>query len=117
MKIAPLRERLTFQIRQLVQDEIGNESSTWSPLFDRWCSCRPLAMTESDGSVTKLIHNKVQFTLRYEKKVLDLCSLTTQITFRGQTYSVESINGDSSPRNLIYIVATKEETNDQDRTG
>lgn len=46
MKIAPLRERLSFQIRQIVQDEIGNETSTWIPLFERWCSCRPLTLTE-----------------------------------------------------------------------
>lgn len=29
MKIAPLRERLSFHVRQIVQDEIGNETSTW----------------------------------------------------------------------------------------
>ena len=54
MKIAPLRERLSFHVRQIVQDEIGNETSTWIALFERWCSCRPLTLTERDGSVTKL---------------------------------------------------------------
>ncbi|HEM6501872.1 head-tail adaptor protein [Streptococcus suis] len=109
MKIAPLRERLSFQIRQIVQDEIGNETSTWIPLFERWCSCRPLTLTERDGSVTKLEHEKVQFTLRYEKAILALHSLTTHILFRGQTYGIESIDGDTVPRQLIYIVAIKEE--------
>lgn len=110
MKIAPLRERLIFQVRQIVQDDIGNESSKWIRLFERWCSARPLALTESDGSATKLIHDKVQFTLRYEKAILRLNTLTTHIQFRGQTYEIESIDGDSSPRQLIYIVATKEES-------
>ena len=109
MKIAPLRERLSFQIRQIVQDEIGNETSTWIPLFDRWCSCRPLTLTERGGSVTKLEQEKVQFTLRYEKAILGLHSLTTHIQFRGQTYGIESIDGDTGPRQLIYIVAIKEE--------
>lgn len=116
MKIVRLRERLSFHVRQLVQDEIGNESSMWTPLLERWCSCRPLALTESDGNVTRLVHNKVQFTLRYERAVMALNSLTTQIQFRGQTYAIASIDGDTVARHLIYIVATREEDYEQDRT-
>ncbi|CQR24995.1 prophage LambdaSa04, head-tail adaptor [Streptococcus varani] len=112
MKIAPLREKMIFQIRQIIQDEIGNESSTWIPLFERWCSCRPIALTERDGSVTKLIHNKVQFTLRYDKAVLALNTLTARLQFRGQTYTIESIDGDTVARSLIYVVATREEPYD-----
>ncbi|HFI0121803.1 TPA: head-tail adaptor protein [Streptococcus suis] len=112
MKIAPLRERLVFHVRQIVQDEIGNETSAWIPLFDRWCSCRPLTWTERDGSVTKLEQEKVQFTLRYEKAILGLHSLTTRIQFRGQTYEIESIDGDTVPRQLIYIVAIMEKSYD-----
>lgn len=112
MNIAPLREQLVFQEKQIKQDEIGNESAIWDDLFVRWCSCRPLALTESDGSAIKLIHHKIQFTLRYDKKVLALNSLTTRISFRDQFYAIESIDGDTVPRQLIYIVAIKEEDHD-----
>ncbi|MCD3442804.1 head-tail adaptor protein [Streptococcus equi subsp. zooepidemicus] len=112
MKIAPLREQLVFQEKQIKQDEIGNESAIWDDHFVRWCSCRPLALTESDGSAIKLIHHKIQFTLRYDKKVLALNSLTTRISFRDQFYAIESIDGDTVPRQLIYIVAIKEEDHD-----
>ncbi|MBF0778713.1 head-tail adaptor protein [Streptococcus cuniculi] len=112
MKIAPLRERLTFQVCQIVQDEIGNESSMWISVFERWCSARPLALTESDGSATKFVHNKVQFILRYDKAVFALNSLTIRVSFRDQIYTIDSIDGDSVPRTLIYIVATKEESHD-----
>lgn len=112
MKIAPLREQLVFQEKRIRQDDIGNESTIWDDLFMRWCSCLPLALTESDGSVTKLIHNKVQFTLRYDKAVLTLNSLTTRIYFRDQYYAIESLDSDTVPRSLIYIVATKEEAHD-----
>ena len=112
MKIAPLREQLIFQEKRIRQDAIGNESAIWDDLFMRWCSCRPLALTESDGSATKLIHNKVQFTLRFDKVVLALNTLTTRIYFRGQYYTIESIDGDTVPRRLIYVVATKEEIYD-----
>ncbi|HEQ8841425.1 TPA: head-tail adaptor protein [Streptococcus pyogenes] len=112
MKIAPLREQLVFQEKRLKQDDIGNELAIWDDLFGRWCSCRPLALTESDGTATKLIHHKVQFTLRYDRKVLALNSLTTRIYFRDQYYAIESIDGDTVARSLIYIIATKEELYD-----
>ncbi len=48
----------------------------------------------------------------YDKKVLVLNSLTTRIFFRGQFYAIESIDGDTVPRSLIYIVTTKEELYD-----
>ncbi len=38
MKIAPLNQRVTFEARQIIQDEIGNEYSSWQPLFSRWAS-------------------------------------------------------------------------------
>lgn len=112
MKITPLREQLVFQEKRLRQDDIGNEAAIWEDLFMRWCSCRPMALTESDGSATKIVHNKVQFTLRYDKKVLALNSLTTRIYFRDQYYAIESLDGDTVPRRLIYVVATKEEIYD-----
>lgn len=112
MKIAPLREQLVFQEKQIKQDEIGNESAIWDDLFVRWCSCRPLALTENEGSATKLIHNKVQFTLRYDKAVLSLNTLTTRVSFRDEFYGIHSIDGDTVPRQLIYIVAIKEEDHD-----
>lgn len=108
MKIAPLRDRLDFQTKEIVRDEIGNESSIWNPLFSRWCSCRPLVKTETDGIVTKLAFDKLQFTLRYDCSVLELDSLTTKLQFRGLSYSIDSIDGDTVPRELIYIVATRE---------
>ncbi|HEL2551972.1 TPA: head-tail adaptor protein, partial [Streptococcus suis] len=52
------------------------------------------------------------FTLRYEKAILGLHSLTTHIQFRGQTYEIESIDGDTVPRQLIYIVAIRENSYD-----
>ena len=58
MKIAPLRDRLTFEVRKIVVDEIGNESSVWNTVFQRWCSSRPLTLTENEGSVSKLLYNK-----------------------------------------------------------
>lgn len=112
MKITPLREQLVFQEKQIKQDEIGNESAIWDDLFVRWCSCRPLPLTENEGSATKLIHNKVQFTLRYDKAVMSLNTLTTRVSFRDEFYAIDSIDGDTVPRQLIYIVAIKEEVHD-----
>lgn len=117
MKIAPLRDRITFEVRKIVVDEIGNESSVWNMVFQRWCSSRPLTSTENEGSVSKLLYNKIQFTLRYDKAVVNLSSLKTRIKYRDDYYTIDSIDGDSVSRQLIYIVATKENNYEQDRNG
>lgn len=109
MRIAPLRERLLFQVKTIEQDELGNESAVWEDQFSRWCSCRPMTQTEFNGQTITYAVNKVQFTLRYDKEVLALNSLTTRIIFRGATYAIESIDGDTVPRQIIYILAKKEE--------
>lgn len=114
MKIAPLREQVIFMGKTISQDELGNDSSHLSPLFKRWCSYRPLALTEADGSVTKLSHKKVQFTLRYDKAVLALDTLKTHLHFRGDSYTIEAIDGDSVARDLIYVMASKEDRYDED---
>ena len=36
MKIAPLRDRLTFEVRKIVVDEIGNESSVWNTFITKF---------------------------------------------------------------------------------
>ena len=117
MKIAPLRDRLTFEVRKIVVDEIGNESSVWNTVFQRWCSSRPLTLTENEGSMSKLLYNKIQFTLRYDKAVLNLSSLKARIKYRDVYFTIDSIDGDSVSRQLIYIVATKENDYEQNRNG
>lgn len=112
MKIAPLREKLIIQEKRIVQDNIGNESAIWTNLLTRWCSCRPLTETETDGRTTKLVYQKVQFTLRYDKALLELTILRTRIVFRDKFYEIETIDGDTVSKVLIYIVATKEKTYD-----
>lgn len=108
MRIAPLRERLIFQVRKVVKDEIGNESSRWTDSVKRWCSCRLLALGEGEGAVTVTSIEKVRFTLRYDPYVLGLNSLTTRLVFRKHYYQILSIDGDSVPRDIIYIDAVKE---------
>ena len=114
MRIAPLRERIIFQERRRKIDEVGNESSDWEELFSRWCSCRPLVLSEGDGVVTKLSYHKVQITLRYDPSVLTLDSRKIRACFRHHLYQIESIDGDSVPRQLIYMTAAQEEEYDQD---
>lgn len=108
MWIAPLREQVVFQVRKIRQDTIGNEESYWDDLFSRWCSCRYLSAREEDGQAVVRNQYKVRFTLRYDQEILALNSLTTRLFFREETYTVDVIDGDSVPRQIITIDATKE---------
>lgn len=114
MKIAPLQERVSFEERKIIRDEIGNESSCWVALFSRWCSCRLLSASEGESGPVVRDGRKVRFTLRYDRSVFLLDSLKTRLIFRGQGYNIDVIDGDTAPKELIYIDATKEDSDDKD---
>lgn len=109
MRIAPLRERLTFYTRVIETDDIGNETSRFLPLFSRWCSCRLLSEVEKDGVALVVTDQRLRFTLRYDKTVLALNTQETQVQYQGRFYNITSIDGTTYPRELLLIDTMKEE--------
>lgn len=92
MKIAPLNQRVTFEERQIVQDEIGNERSNWHPLFSRWASVNLANYDELfDAGKTQ---TKVQLvvTLRYDKELANLDTKQVRLVFEGKFYNVLSLD-------------------------
>ena len=108
MKIAPLRDRVTFYKRTVVQDEIGNESSEWKELFSRWCSARLLSESETEDGAVIRTDEKLRLTLRYQLDILSLDTTKTKVRFKGVDYNIQTIDGYSVPRDLIYMDIKKE---------
>ncbi|RMI73791.1 phage head closure protein [Streptococcus iniae] len=114
MKIAPLRDRVTFYQRKIVQDEIGNESSEWKVLFSRWCSARLLSESETENGSVIRTDKKLRLTLRYHLDVLFLDTTKTKVHFNEVDYNIQTIDGYSVPRELIYMDIKKEESHEED---
>lgn len=114
MRIAPLFQRVTFEKQVLVQDEVGNESSEWQPLFSRWCSSKVLLENEGNAQVlVKNIH-QLRFTLRFDPALVLLDSRKTRLHFEGKIYNIKAIDHLSYPRKMILVDATEEVRYDKD---
>ncbi|WP_105143792.1 head-tail adaptor protein [Streptococcus suis] len=112
MKIAPLRERVTFYQRQITIDGIGNESSSFQKLFSRWCSVRLLSESESDGAASIKTDQRLRFTLRYDPLILSLDTRRTRLNYHNQSYNITVIDGMTYPREIILVDASKEDSYD-----
>src|SRR3712207_9361500 len=91
MKIAPLNQRVHFQIRMIVQDDIGNETSSFVELFSRWASVNQVNSDELfEVRQTK---RKLQYvvTLRYDSQVAKLDTTNTQLIFQEKPFNILSI--------------------------
>ncbi|HEL1738459.1 TPA: phage head closure protein [Streptococcus suis] len=112
MRIAPLRERVTFYQRQIAMDDIGNESSSFQELFSRWCSVRLLSESESNGAASIKTDQRVRFTLRYDPLILSLDTKMTRLIYQNQLYNITLIDGMTYPREIILVDASKEDSYD-----
>ena len=114
MKIGPLRQRVTFQERQVVTDDLGNQSSQWLPLFSRWCEVRPVSTGESEGNSTTQVREQLRLICRDEYSVRTLDSRQIRIIFQGESYQVTGIVPSYDLKGLLMIDVTREVTYDQD---
>lgn len=112
MKIAPLRERVSFYQRQIKIDDIGNESSSFRELFSRWCSVRLLSESESNGAASIKTDQRLRFTLRYDPMILSLDTKMTRLNYHNQSYNITVIDGVTYPREIILVDASKEDSYD-----
>ncbi|HEM3613242.1 TPA: head-tail adaptor protein [Streptococcus suis] len=112
MRIAPLKERVTFYQRQITMDDIGNESSSFQELFSRWCSVRLLSESESNGATNIKTDQRLRFTLRYDPLILSLDTRWTRLNYHNQSYNITVIDGMTYPREIILVDASKEDSYD-----
>ena len=91
MKIAPLNQRVTFEERQIEQDEIGNERSNWHPLFSRWASVNLANYDEVFDARTTQTKVQLVVTLRYDRELASLDTKPVRLVFEGKFYNVLSL--------------------------
>lgn len=114
MKIGPLRQRVTFQERQVVTDDLGNQSSQWTDLFSRWCEVIPVSTSESEGNSTTQVKEQLRLICRDESSIRALDSRQIRLVFQGQSYQVTGIVASYDLKGLVMIDVTREVSYDQD---
>ena len=109
MKIAPLNQRVSFEVREVSQDSIGNETSRWSPLFERWASVNLANYDEVfDAGHTE---NKVQLvvTCRFDSVLSQLDTKQVRLKFQGKLYNILSLDHVQFERQMIKLRVEEED--------
>ena len=94
MDAGTLREFIVIEKRIVVEDDIGNQSSTWLPFYKGFA-------TQSQ--------NTVVFTLRYNPLFNEVNSLEYRLLFRGKEYDIKSVDNVKYANISIKIKAVLKE--------
>lgn len=108
MKISPLSQRVTFEERQIMQDEIGNERSDWQPLFSRWASVNLANYDEVFDARTTQTKVQLVVTLRYDRQLANLDTKQVRLVFEGKYYNVLSLDHIQFSHQLIKLRVEEE---------
>ena len=91
MKVSLMNERIMIQKSAVQVDDIGNRKNGWEDYFSCFAT-----ITEENGSEKSVAgntvdHTEITFTVRYCKKVVDVCSDQYRILFREELYNILSV--------------------------
>lgn len=109
MDAGSLREIIMIEKRIVVEDDIGNQSSTWLPFYKGFASANNLFGTEYWAAAQTQSQNMVVFTLRYNPLFNEINSLEYRLLFRGKEYDIKSVDNVKYANVLIKIKAVLKE--------
>ncbi|MGG6795649.1 UNVERIFIED_CONTAM: phage head closure protein [Streptococcus canis] len=92
MKIALLNQRVLFKKRVITQDDIGNETSSYTDLFSRWASVNQANSDEIFEVGQRKRKLQMVVTVRYDSEVASLDTTNTQLIFQGKPFNILSID-------------------------
>ena len=109
MKISSLNQRVTFKVRQIIQDEIGNERSDWQPLFSRWASVNLANYDEIFDAGTTQTKVQLVVILRYDMELASLDTKQVRLVFEGKFYNVLSLDHVQFSHQMIKLRVEEED--------
>ena len=109
MDAGTLREFIVIEKRIVVEDDIGNQSSTWLPFYKGFASVNNLFGTEYWAAAQTQSQNTVVFTLRYNPLFNEVNSLEYRLLFRGKEYDIKSVDNVKYANISIKIKAVLKE--------
>lgn len=107
MDIALLNVKITLQKNTVVVDSIGNHKNTWTD----WYPCHATVSSESpseDTDAGTIVDNsKIDFTIRWCKKISDLTSDGCRVLYQGEPYNILGIDHMNFRKKCIKLKCQK----------
>lgn len=87
MKIGDLRHRVALQKKEITEDELKQQSETWTDIATVWAAVEPLSGREYFAAEQVNTENSVKITIRYKKGI----TTDMRIVYDGKIFEVISI--------------------------
>lgn len=108
MNIALLNIRIKILKAEIVTDEIGNHTNSWSDYYECFATVSGESPSENYEVGNMLDNSKVNFTIRYSDKIKDLNSLNYRVLFNNSIYDIKGIDHNNYKHKCIKLSCQKE---------
>lgn len=103
MKIGSLRHKVTLQKKVVTEDELKQQTETWTDIATVWASVEPLSGREYFTAKQVNADISVKITMRYRKDVTP----EMRVAFNETVYEILSVI-DPEERNISLILMCRE---------
>lgn len=94
MDIAAMNLRITFEKQETATDEYRNHRMTYQPYYTCWATASAVGKqdVETDEAGTTNVHDTIDFTVRWCRKVSEVTEDGFFILAAGKRYNIRSID-------------------------
>ncbi|KIR03804.1 putative head-tail adaptor [Lachnospiraceae bacterium TWA4] len=110
MKISDLNVRICLQKQTVVKDEIGNHSNQWKAYYSCYAKVSSGGVseqTESSNAGVIVSHEKLNFVIRWCKKVDQITSIQYRVEYKDEVYDILSIDELNAKKKYVKLICQK----------
>ena len=108
MDISLLNQKITFEINEIVIDEIGNHTNSWATYYSCFAGISAESGSESEKVGQTICEETITFKVRLCNLLKDLNTTNFRIVYNKQIYNIQNIDHLSFKQNFIKIKCKKE---------
>ena len=113
MNISRLNVRITFQKSVVIEDEIGNQISTYEDFFSCAATTSTKTGSEDFSSDQTVVTEKLSFTVRYSSETAQITSDGFRIKLGNRIYNILSVDDMAFKHNSIKFHTELERRQDE----
>jgi SPP1 family predicted phage head-tail adaptor len=105
MNPGDFKHRITFQLANIIEDELGQQLKEWIDFKTVWCMIRTMQGREYIAASATQSENTVRFVIRYTKDI----DYNNRILYQGRVFEIIAppINDDEQNETLTIIAREK----------
>lgn len=107
MKIELLNVCISIMKNVVVTDDIGNHQNEWVKYYDCHATVSGEAGKESTDAGLIVDNSKIDFTIRWCKKAMEIDSVHFQVEFKGELYGIVAVDHMNYKRKSIKLYCEK----------